>query len=135
MAGQQDRTALVVVEFYLGDGGPLPPFKDDADKGRKHQRAARGVPTKLPSLFSLSCACVDPGHQYDDVYRGPDVEILEDKIPPAPLWWDPEEVKVSRGEDSDVEDLRDKGNPFGAFVAMNGPDEDAFGEGVGHIGQ
>lgn len=43
------------------------------------------------------------------------------------------EVEVAGAEDGGVEDLGDEGDALGAAVAVDGEDEDAFGEEVGQV--
>lgn len=46
-----------------------------------------------------------------------------------------EKIKVSGYEDGAVEALGDEGHAFGAGVAVDGVDEDAFREEVGYVAQ
>lgn len=71
-------------------------------------------------------------HNSKDVDRRDDVEDLEHDVP----WYRlDEEVEVTCAEDEGVEDLGDEGDALSAPVAMDGEDEDAFGEGVGQVAQ
>lgn len=59
-----------------------------------------------------------PSHDVRNVDRGPDVEVLENEVPPVPVGWDPEQVEVSSNEDQKVEELCDQGNACNAISSI-----------------
>lgn len=71
-------------------------------------------------------------HYTKDVEGRCDVEDLEDQVP-----WElfREYVEVAGAKDERVKDLGDERDTLGASVAVDGEDEDAFGEGVGQVAQ
>ena len=71
-------------------------------------------------------------HQEQNVHAAQDVEYLEDGVPGRV---ELEDVEVAGHEDAAVEGLRDEGDAFGALVAVDGEDEDAFREGVRDVAE
>lgn len=71
-------------------------------------------------------------HYTEDVEGRCDVEDLEDQVP-----WElfRKDVEVAGAKDERVKDLGDERDTLGAAVAVDGEDEDAFGEGVGQVAQ
>lgn len=87
--------------------------------------AADGRPnTQFPRLLSLPSPRIDARHQEDDIASCERVKQLSEEVPrvmPLAERRHPEDVNVARAEDSDVEDLCDEGDAFGAAVRMYGP--------------
>lgn len=88
---------------------------------------------QFPPILLFPGPCVHPHHQPDDVCARPDVEDLEECIPPAIPRRHPQQIQITRSEDKNVEQLGEKGDAFGGFIAVDGPDEDAFGRRMGEV--
>ena len=110
-------------------------LKDQAHDWRADQTASQRPSGKLPSILLLPRSCVHPHHQPYDISTACDVEDLEHSVPPTPPWRHPEEIKIASAEDQDVQELCEERYAFRRLVAMDGPDEDAFGGRMGHITQ
>jgi hypothetical protein len=107
-------------------------LKDEHDEGGQDEGAAEDDGTNLPGHLTLAGSRVDPLHDSKDIDRRYNIEDLEYDVPWQSL---DKKVEVPGAEDKGVENLRDEGDTLSASVAMDGEDEDAFGEGVGQVAQ
>lgn len=110
-------------------------LKDHHNERCHNSTSHKTTQAKLPCLLSLTSSSIDPKHDKENVQGSEDVEKLEGKVPDQAPCVFLEKVEISRYEDQGVEGLGNEGDALGAFVSMNGVYEDAFREGMGHVGQ
>lgn len=117
---------------YLHERPFILRLKDQHNKWGKNSTAHKRYSSKLPRLLPFPCPRIHTQHQEQNVQRAQDIEDLEHKIPQRAAH---KQIKISGYKYEAVEALRDEGHAFGAGVAVNGIDEDAFREEVGNVAQ
>jgi len=112
---------------------PIPRLlKNHHHQRRSHSTTHQTRSPQLPRLLALPRPRIHSQHQEQNVHAAQDVEYLEDGVPGRV---ELEDVEVAGHEDAAVEGLRDEGDAFGALVAVDGEDEDAFREGVRDVAE
>ncbi len=94
---------------HFKQGRRLDAVKDQGDDRASDQRGSQRVASQLPCPLPLPSPSINPGHQNDDVDGGPYVEVFQDEVPPRPLRRHPEQVKISRAKDRNIEQLGKEG--------------------------
>lgn len=120
---------------YLGQRRPLPALKQQTHQGRADRAPGQRPDGQLPPILLFPRARKHAHHDEDDIGRCGQVEELQHKVPPAEPWRHPEEIEIAGGEDEAVEQLGQETDTLGRLVAVNGPDEDAFGGRVRDIAE
>lgn len=120
---------------YLGQRRPLPALKQQTHQGRADRAPGQRPDGQLPPILLFPRARKHAHHDEDDIGRCGQVEELQHKVPPAEPWRHPEKIEIAGGEDEAVEQLGQETDTLGRLVAVNGPDEDAFGGRVRDIAE
>lgn len=124
---------MMPLNAHLYDSPLAPSLEDQAHQRRARDTARQRPHCQLPAILLLARPRIHSHHQPHDIRARTDVEDLEERVPPAIPWRYPQQIQISRSEDQDIQELGEQGDALGGFVAVDGPDEDAFGGCVGEI--
>lgn len=110
-------------------------LKEQHYKRAQHKAATQRHSAQLPRNLPLSAPREHPLHNAQDVEARDQIEGLEDDVPCRVRLIGVEEIEVARAEDARIEDLRDQRHALRRPIAVNGEDQDEFGEDVGDVSQ